>query len=118
VLYPIIWARALTILTFSGECLTPALSAGTLRAAALVGEDDVGGAGGAAKGLFAGGKMGRGVGIGASLSFGFGVFSRVDEVAICRWNDFVADREVKERIRDVDTDMLRDCMVVNRLVTL
>lgn len=106
VLYPIIFARALTMLIFSGECLTPSLLAGTLTAAADVGEDVVGGVGGVANGLFAGGKMGRGVGIGASLSFGLGVFSRLDEVAICRWSDFVADRAVRDSRRDDETDIL------------
>lgn len=58
--------------------------------------------------------MGRGVGIGASLSFGLGVFSKVDEVAICRWNDFVADREVKDRIRDVGTVILDSVVFVSK----
>lgn len=55
VLYPIIFARALTTAIFNGECFPPALSAGTLTAAAVVGEDVVGGEGGAANGLLAGG---------------------------------------------------------------
>lgn len=71
-----------------------------------MGDEVVGGVGDAAKGLFAGGKIGRGVGIGASLSFGLGVSRRIDEEAICRRNDFEADRDVRDRRRAVETDIV------------
>ena len=71
-----------------------------------MGEDVVGGVGGAAKGLLAGGKMGRGAGIGASLGFGLGVSRRIDEVAICRRSDLEADRDVRARRRVDARDMV------------
>jgi hypothetical protein len=50
--------------------------------------------------------MGRGVGIGASLSFGFGALNRVEEVAMWRCRVCVVGRAARASRRAVASFML------------